>query len=205
MTPSSDPLTRWLTAPLAATPLFLPDRVDIVAIYARFSHGGDEHESARTQVRRGKEAAKARHPDAETRVYVDDGYKGDTMERPGFQRMLTDIRSGIITIVSAKNQTRIERAPEIWDAFCDTCLPVGIDTLETWGMRSAGVSLGDVSGRVNSVVGNDYLRQNRLNVLDHLAMYAGDGRPAGGGCSGYTCGRMKNDDGDMVPTLLIDE
>ncbi|MCD8084076.1 MAG: recombinase family protein, partial [Clostridiales bacterium] len=45
----------------------------------------------------------------ETREYVDDGYTGTNFERPGFQRMLTDVRSGEIDCILVKDLSRLGR------------------------------------------------------------------------------------------------
>ena len=53
----------------------------------------------------------SRHPDLElVEIYdEDDGYSGTNMERPGFQRMLQDMRSGKIDCAISKDLSRFSR------------------------------------------------------------------------------------------------
>ena len=44
-----------------------------------------------------------------TKFYVDDGYTGTNFERPGFQDMLSDIKSGIVKTVLVKDSSRLGR------------------------------------------------------------------------------------------------
>ncbi len=50
------------------------------------------------------------HPDIELfDYYIDDGYSGTTMDRPGFQRMKTDFESGTINCIIVKDLSRFAR------------------------------------------------------------------------------------------------
>ena len=42
-------------------------------------------------------------------MYVDDGYSGLNFERPGFQRLLSDIMAGRINLVLTKDLSRLGR------------------------------------------------------------------------------------------------
>ena len=42
-------------------------------------------------------------------IYVDDGFSGTNFERPGFQRMIEDIKSGHINVVLTKDLSRLGR------------------------------------------------------------------------------------------------
>jgi len=42
-------------------------------------------------------------------VYADDGYSGLNFERPGFQRLLSDIMAGRINLVLTKDLSRLGR------------------------------------------------------------------------------------------------
>ena len=42
-------------------------------------------------------------------TYIDDGYSGLNFDRPGFQRMLEDIRRGLVNLVITKDLSRLGR------------------------------------------------------------------------------------------------
>ncbi|WP_232505411.1 recombinase family protein [Erysipelothrix larvae] len=46
------------------------------------------------------------------RFYVDDGESGTTMDRPNFQRLLSDIKKGNVNLVMATDSERIGRENE---------------------------------------------------------------------------------------------
>ena len=83
-----------------------------VGIYLRISReDGDPGESESiTSQREMAKAYIARHADLRfAGEYVDDGYTGTNFERPGFRRMMEDIRAGKITCVVVKDLSRLGR------------------------------------------------------------------------------------------------
>ena len=42
-------------------------------------------------------------------IYIDDGFTGTNFDRPGFQRMIEDIKGGYISIVLTKDLSRLGR------------------------------------------------------------------------------------------------
>lgn len=179
----------------------------VVALYARFSvNHGEDSDSVKAQLVQGRRAAAREFPGAEVREYYDDGISGTTADRPGFQRMLSDVRRGAVQAVLAKNQSRIERSPEVWELFRSACLFVGIDDLHTWGQGLVGLATGRaLTGRIISLVNAEQAEQTRLNVIDNLAVYAAQGKPPGGTCLGYKRGEVRvNLDGQIcsIKTLV---
>ncbi len=80
--------------------------MQLAAIYARQSIDKKESISIETQV----ELCKAQIFDAETEVYIDKGYSGSNTDRPDFQRLLNDIRRGIVKKVYVYKLDRISRS-----------------------------------------------------------------------------------------------
>jgi site-specific DNA recombinase len=162
----------------------------VVAIYARYSRNPkDKSESTQTQLKRGREEAQSRWPGCQVREYSDDDFSGTLGEesRPNYGRMMADIRRGLVSVVLAKNQSRVARDTAVWDGFRIACLAAGIDALSTWSEGEVSHIAGrSLPGRIKALFDAEYVEQNRLNVLDHLAIYAREGRPPGGTCLGYT-------------------
>jgi len=91
----------------------VPEKIYRTGIYARLSREDNEHgesNSISSQKAICKEYI-SRHPDLElVEIYdEDDGYSGTNMERPGFQRMLQDMRSGKIDCAISKDLSRFSR------------------------------------------------------------------------------------------------
>ena len=76
----------------------MPEKIYRTGIYARLSREDNEHGESNSISSQKAICMEyiSRHPDLElVEIYdEDDGYSGTNMERPGFQRMLQDMRSG---------------------------------------------------------------------------------------------------------------
>jgi Resolvase, N terminal domain/Recombinase/Recombinase zinc beta ribbon domain len=203
MTSTPTALDAWLS-PETTSVVHALDRPTqiVVGVYARFSVG-DDNDSTDAQTRRGVAEARRRYPGCKVRRYSDDGYSGETAERPEFARLLGDIAAGVVHVVIAKNQSRIERDPAVWKLFGETtCVPAGIRYLETW--TEGNIDVLGLSSAITSLVNKHHNRVLRTNVLDNLALYASDGRPGGGACTGFVHTR-KMVNGREVPTLVHDK
>jgi DNA invertase Pin-like site-specific DNA recombinase len=182
----------------------------VVAIYCRYSvNPDDKSESTETQVKRGRAEAEKRWPGCVVRVYADDNYSGTTDDRPEYQRLLADIRRGEIDKVFAKDQSRIARDTQVWDRFRVTSLAGGVEELDCWvGASSSHVAGKSLPGRMMALIDAEYVEKTRQAVLDHLAMYASEGRAPGGVCLGYTRGLVTVTIGEAtttIKTLIPDE
>ena len=56
-------------------------------------------------------------------IYVDDGFTGTNFERPGFQRMIEDIKSGMINVVLTKDLSRLGRNYVLTGQYTDFFFP----------------------------------------------------------------------------------
>lgn len=56
-------------------------------------------------------------------TYIDDGYSGTNFDRPGFQKMLTDIKEGLINLVIVKDLSRLGRDHIQVGQFTENILP----------------------------------------------------------------------------------
>lgn len=84
----------------------------LAADYSRLSReDGDKAES--DSIRNQKELISdfiAKQPDMElVDEYIDDGYSGTNFERPGFQRMMEDVKKGKINCIVVKDLSRLGR------------------------------------------------------------------------------------------------
>ena len=79
--------------------------------------------------------------------YVDDGYTGTNFDRPAFQQMITDAKSGLIQVVLVKDLSRLGRNYiEIGD-YLDQIFPrLGVRVIAVCSRYDSNDHLGDVSG-----------------------------------------------------------
>ena len=56
-------------------------------------------------------------------IYIDDGFSGTNFERPGFQRMIEDIKSGHINVVLTKDLSRLGRNYVMTGQYTDFFFP----------------------------------------------------------------------------------
>ena len=91
----------------------MPEKIYRTGIYARLSREDNEHGESNSISSQKAICMEyiSRHPDLElVEIYdEDDGYSGTNMERPGFQRMLQDMRSGKIDCAISKDLSRFSR------------------------------------------------------------------------------------------------
>lgn len=91
----------------------MPEKIYRTGIYARLSR--EDNEKGESNSITSQKAICldyiSRHPDLElVEIYdEDDGYTGTNMDRPGFQRMLRDMRSGKINCAISKDLSRFSR------------------------------------------------------------------------------------------------
>lgn len=84
---------------------------NVTALYERLSRDDDmEGESnSITNQKSFLEAYVREHDFTNCRHYTDDGYSGGSFDRPGWQRMIPDIESGIVKTVLVKDMSRVGR------------------------------------------------------------------------------------------------
>ena len=79
--------------------------------------------------------------------YVDDGYTGTNFDRPGFKRMLTDARRGVIDVIIAKDLSRLGRNYIELGDYLDQIFPrIGVRVIAVNSNYDSNDHLGDVSG-----------------------------------------------------------
>ena len=84
-------------------------RVFNTGIYARLSRERQKKEKIETQIEEVKQYIESRHIFKLIDVYSDDGYTGTNFQRPAFQRLMEDLRNGIIDCIIVKDLSRFAR------------------------------------------------------------------------------------------------
>lgn len=97
---------------------------ETAAVYARLSRDDDldgESNSIRNQKQKCAEVATSLGY-ANILYYVDDGISGMVEQRPAFQKLIKDIKSGIVSAVICKDQSRLSRDIIVAQKFIELCV-----------------------------------------------------------------------------------
>lgn len=87
------------------------NQIGITALYCRLSRDdGTESESNSIGNQKKLLSQKAKEMGlTDTKYYVDDGYTGTNFNRPGFQQLIDDIETGLVSAVMVKDLSRLGR------------------------------------------------------------------------------------------------
>ena len=132
--------------------------------------------------------------------YVDDGYSGTNFDRPGFTKMIEDIKDKKINLVIVKDLSRLGRDHVMTGYYIETYFPENkvrfISIVENYDSIKNQAS-NDSSTFI--IACNDYYsKQNSLKIRNVLDSKRKDGKFIGSKpCYGYM--RDPNDKGHLIP------
>lgn len=132
--------------------------------------------------------------------YVDDGYSGTNFDRPGFTKMIEDIKSKKINLVIVKDLSRLGRDHVMTGYYIETYFPENkvrfISIVENYDSMKNQAS-NDSSTFI--IACNDYYsKQNSLKIRNVLDSKRKDGKFIGSKpCYGYM--RDPDDKGHLIP------
>ncbi len=131
--------------------------------------------------------------------YVDDGYSGTNFDRPGFTKLLSDIKDKKINLVIVKDLSRLGRDHVMTGYYIETYFPENkvrfISIVENYDSMKSQAS-NDSSTFI--IACNDYYsKQNSLKIRNVLDLKRKDGKFIGSRpCYGYM--RDPNDKGHLI-------
>lgn len=98
----------------------------ITALYCRYSRddGQEEENASITHQRELLKEYAENNGYTNLRCYADDGYSGTNFNRPDFQRMLEDIKNGLIGTVIVKDMSRFGRNYILVGQYVELVLPM---------------------------------------------------------------------------------
>ena len=132
--------------------------------------------------------------------YVDDGYSGTTFDRPGFQRLIEDIKGGRINLVVVKDLSRLGRDHILTGYYVETFFPENgirfISMLE--GYDNAINQASNDSATWLFACNDYYSKQNSIKIRNVLNDKRRNGKFIGSAPSyGYL--RDPSDKGHLIP------
>jgi len=162
------------------------------AIYARYSSDNQRDASVDDQIRLCKERISKEGWKLGS-VYSDRGISGASLLRPGYQKLLEDIRSGDVQLIVAEALDRISRDQEHVAAFFKQLLFSGaaLVTLAEGEISELHVGL---KGTMNALFLKDLAEKTRRGLRGRVE----EGRSGGGICFGYVIKREFNTAGEQV-------
>lgn len=158
-----------------------------VGIYARISSDREGDQLGVTRQRADCEKLAAAKGWRVVDHYVDDDVSAwSGRPRPAYERMVEDLRAGVIRGVVVWHLDRLQRHPRELEAFIDLCDEVGVQTL---ACVTGDVDLGTVGGRMHArMLGivaryeSDHKSERILRKHQELAL---NGKVSGGGSRPY--------------------
>lgn len=108
-------------------------------------------------------------------VYADDGYSGVNFDRPNFQRMLEDIRKGIVNCVIVKDLSRFGRNYIEAGRYIEKVFPMlGVRFIAITdnydSMEAQGGYGGDMVVPFKNLINDAYCRDISIKIRSHLEM-----------------------------------
>ena len=132
--------------------------------------------------------------------YVDDGYSGTTFDRPGFQRLIEDVKVGRINLVIVKDLSRLGRDHILTGYYVETFFPENgirfISMLE--GYDNAVNQASNDSSTFIFACNDFYSKQNSVKIRNVLNDKRRDGKFIGSAPS-YGYQRDPEDKGHLIP------
>ena len=128
-----------------------------------------------------------------TKEYVDDGYSGANFDRPHFQMMLEDIKSGIIDCVIVKDLSRFGREYIDSGMYIERLFPaLGVRFIAINDhVDTVGGSQDDIILPFKNLMNDAYCRDISIKIRSHLAVKRKNGEYVG---AFVVYGYMKSED-----------
>ena len=148
-------------------------------IYARYSSDSQREASIEDQVRLCREMAAARSWTI-AEVYADHALSGASVLRPGYQRLLEDMRAGRFNVVLAEGLDRLSRDQEHTAALFKQLAFCGVE-LVTVAEGAVGELHVGLKGTMNALYLKDLAQKTHRGLRGRIEA----GRSGGGRCYGY--------------------
>ncbi len=130
------------------------------ALYARISKKDKEEESIENQINLIKAYIEKKEELIFSGQYIDNGHTGTNFNRPGFERMMQDIKSGKVNCIVIKDLSRLGRNYLETGLYIENILP------------EYKVRLISINDDIDSNKDNDFLVLNVRNLINDV--YAKD-------------------------------
>src|SRR6266566_3621504 len=177
----------------------------IAAVYARQSvtTAGDKDVSIEDQVARCKALPAVAACDT-VEVYIDRNRSGQDATREQFQKMLSRIESGELTVVAAYDDSRIRRENEIGARFMNLLIgQAGTQVVFADGSRFDTTPDGELEWTMKGAFARKQARDSGIRLSNAHKSRQDQGYATGGAPYGYRYDRKSHD--EKWPVMVLDE
>ena len=174
-----------------------------IGIYGRKSIYSDKSDSTDVQYNLGVEYCKSHYSDYEVYRYEDEGYTGANTDRPDYNRLISDVKDGIINVVVCYKIDRISRDVLDFSNFFSLLSEYNVEFVSIKEQIDTSTPLGRAMMYICSVFAQMERETIAERVTDNMIELAKSGKWAGGKAPiGFERERVQI--GDKTHTVLIE-
>lgn len=151
--------------------------MNIVA-YCRYSSDNQTENSIEYQLDAINRYCASRHIIISDR-YIDAAYSGTNTDRPAFQKLLADVRAGLISTILVYDRSRFSRNAADYMSIKDELVRLGVQLVSVTEPDVEG-STGWLSENLTAVINEHFVRQLREKSMSGSAVKARQGQFLGG-------------------------
>lgn len=174
-----------------------------IGIYGRKSIYSDKSDSTDVQYNLGVEYCKSHYNDYEVYRYEDEGYTGANTDRPDYNRLISDVKDGMLNVVVCYKIDRISRDVLDFSNFFSLLSEYGVEFVSIKEQIDTSTPLGRAMMYICSVFAQMERETIAERVTDNMIELAKSGKWAGGKAPiGFERERVQI--GDKTHTVLIE-
>ena len=174
-----------------------------IGIYGRKSIYSDKSDSTDVQYNLGVEYCKSHYSDYEVYRYEDEGYTGANTDRPDYNRLISDVKDGMINVVICYKIDRISRDVLDFSNFFSLLSEYNVEFVSIKEQIDTSTPLGRAMMYICSVFAQMERETIAERVTDNMIELAKSGKWAGGKAPiGFERERVQI--GNKTHTVLIE-
>lgn len=151
-----------------------------IACYSRKSIYSDKSDSTGVQYALGSEYCKSHYTDYELYKYEDEGYTGANTNRPDYNRLIADIKNGMINVVICYKIDRISRDVLDFSNFFSLLSEYGVEFVSIKEQIDTSTPLGRAMMYICSVFAQMERETIAERVTDNMIALSKSGKWSGG-------------------------
>lgn len=174
-----------------------------IGIYTRKSIYSDTSDSTDVQYKLGAEYCKSHYTDYELLRYEDEGYTGANTDRPGYTKLISDVKDDILNVVICYKIDRVNRNVQDFSNFYNLLSEHDVEFISIKEQIDTSSPLGRAMMYICSVFGQMERETIAERVTDNMIELSKSGKWAGGKAPlGFE--RQRVQVGEKMHTILME-